>query len=34
LAVRDYRTDHHSAAEIAELILGGEPARLPELAHG
>ena len=35
LGVRDYRTDHHSAAEIAELILGGgEPARLPELAHG
>jgi len=35
LGVRDYRTDHHSAAEIAELIMGGgEPARLPELAHG
>lgn len=35
LAVRDYRTDHHSPSEIAELIMsGGEPARLPELAHG
>lgn len=35
LAVRDYRTDHHSAAEIADLIVGGDAAvRLPELAHG
>lgn len=35
LAVRDYRTDHHSPAELAELIMGGgEAAQLPELAHG
>jgi len=35
VAVREYRTDHHSAADIAALTMGGgEPARLPELVHG
>jgi hypothetical protein len=35
VAVREYRTDHHAPAELAELIIGGgAPAELREVVHG